>query len=129
VFVRHRRVRSRWLLVERLVDFAQRAARNEEVFRGVNEQIEEGGERHGVASPLRFYCECDRVACFEMVELQADEYRRVLERRYCFVVVPGHDDPRVERLVEEHDTHCVVEKIGEARAALDQEHPQQGHRT
>ena len=115
-------------MVEKRMDFARRAAQNEEAFRGVNEQIEQGGERHGIASPMRFYCECDRVACFETVELRPDEYRRVLERRYCFVVVPGHDDPRVERLVEEHESHSVVEKIGEARAALDQEHPQQGHR-
>jgi hypothetical protein len=112
-------------VVENLVDFAKRAAQNEEAFRGVNEQIERGGERHSVASPMRFYCECDRVACFETVELRTDEYRRILEHRYCFVIVPGHDDPRVERLVEEHDTHCVVEKIGEARQALEQKHPQQ----
>jgi hypothetical protein len=36
------------------VDFAQRAARNEEVFRSVNERIEQAGELHGVASPMRF---------------------------------------------------------------------------
>jgi hypothetical protein len=77
---------------------------------------------------MRFYCKCDRVSCFETVELRTDEYHRVLERRYCFLIVPGHDDPRVERLVEEHETYCVVEKIGEARQALDQEHPQQSHK-
>jgi hypothetical protein len=115
-------------VVKPLVDFAQRAARNEEVFRDVNEQIEQGGELHGVASPMRFHCECDRETCFEQVELRPDEYRQVVERRYCFVIIPGHDDPRVERLVEEYETHCVVEKIGEARRALDEQHPQQGHR-
>lgn len=121
-------VRNRRRVVQNPVDFAQRAARNEEVFRSVNEQIEQGGELHGVASPMRFHCECDREACFETVELRPDEYRQVVERRYCFVVVPGHDDPQVERLIEEHETHWVVEKIGEARQALDEEHPQQRHR-
>lgn len=115
-------------MVKPFVDFAQRAARNEEVFRDVNEQIEQGGELHGVASPMRFHCECDRETCFEQVELRPDEYRQVVEHRYCFVIIPGHDDPRVERLVEEYETYCVVEKIGEARRALDEKHPQQGHR-
>jgi hypothetical protein len=52
---------------------------------------------------------------------------RVFERRYHFVTVLEHVDPRVERAVEEHVGFAVVEKIGEAREALDREHPQQGH--
>jgi hypothetical protein len=111
------------------VDFANRAARNEEVIRGVNEQIEAGVEMHGVASPARFHCECDRGACFETVEIRPHAYRTVIEERYRFVTVPEHADARVERVVEEHEGYCVVEKIGEAREALDREHPQQRHAT
>jgi hypothetical protein len=110
------------------VDFSERAARNEEVFRGVNEQIEAGAEKHGVESPARFHCECDRETCFEMVELRPGVYREVIGRRYCFVTLPGHADARVEQVVEEHDGYSVVEKIGEAREALDRRHPQQRHR-
>jgi hypothetical protein len=111
------------------VDFAQRAARNEEVFRSVNERIEEGGERHGVTSPLRFHCECDSEVCFETVELAAPAYRAVVAERYCFIIVPGHDDPRVEVVVEERAGYCVVEKVGEARQELERSHPQERHRT
>ena len=100
------------------MDFAQRAAQNEQVFRSVNERIEKGSEMHGVLSPIRFHCECDRASCFETIELGPEQYRQVVAKRYCFVIVPGHDDERVERLVEEHDTYCVVEKIGEARETL-----------
>jgi len=109
------------------IEFADRAARNEEVFRSVNERIEEGGERHGIESPMPFHCECDSSACFDRVEILPRDYRRVVDERYHFVVVPGHDDPRIERVVEEHDTYSVVEKIGEAREALDRQHPQQRH--
>src|SRR5438874_2043125 len=38
-----------------LVDFAERAGRNEEIFREVNEKIDEGVERHGVASAVPYH--------------------------------------------------------------------------
>ena len=111
------------------MDFAERAARNEGVFRGVNERIEAGAELHGIETPERFHCECDRAGCFEMVELRPGEYRELLERRYQFVVAPDHGDPRVERLLEERDGYWVVEKIGEAREALDRQHPHERHQS
>ncbi len=111
------------------MDFAERAARNETVFRDVNERIERGSEMHSVDTPEHFHCECDREGCFERVRMRPREYRAVLNRRYCFVTVPGHADPRVERVAEKRDACWVVEKIGEARDALDRQHPQQHHGT
>lgn len=108
------------------MDFAERAARNEEIFRAVNERIEEASS-HGVQGPLPFHCECARESCFARVDLLPARYRAVVAQRYLFVIVPGHDQPQVERVVEEHANHWVVEKIGEARRALDRQHPQQGH--
>jgi hypothetical protein len=109
------------------VDFAERAARNEEIFRSVNERIEAGAELHRINSPEQYHCECDRTGCFEFVELRPAEYRQAVEHRYHFVTSPGHLDPRVEQLVESHEGYWVVEKIGEAREAIDRRHPQQGH--
>jgi hypothetical protein len=111
------------------VDFASRAARNETVFRAINERIEAGAAMHGIESSERLHCECDRSSCFEKLEMRPAAYREVLERRYCFVTAPGHADPRIERIIEEHNGYCVVEKIGEAREALDKQHPQQRHQT
>jgi hypothetical protein len=111
------------------VDFAERAARNEEVFRGINERIEAGAELHAIETPERFHCECDRGGCFEMVELRPGDYRELLERRYHFVVAPDHADPRVERVLEERDGYWVVEKVGEAREALDRQHPHERHQS
>ena len=34
------------------MEFADRAARNEEIFRGVNERIQEGAEQHEVKAPI-----------------------------------------------------------------------------
>ena len=42
------------------MDFAERAGRNEEIFRDVNRRIEEGAEQHAVSGRLPFHCECGR---------------------------------------------------------------------
>jgi hypothetical protein len=109
------------------MDFAERAARNEEVFRGVNDRIEAGAELHGITTAEPFHCECDRDGCFDRIELRPAEYRAIIEQRYHFAVAPHHLDSRVERLVERRDGYWVVEKIGEAREALERHHPQQRH--
>jgi hypothetical protein len=110
------------------VDFAQRASRNEEIFRDVNAKIEEGAERHGVASAVPYHCECASAACFETIELRPSEYERVASERYRFAIRPGHEDERIERVVERYEQYLVVEKVGEAREQIDRDHPQQRHR-
>jgi hypothetical protein len=111
------------------MDFAERAARNEEVVRDVNKQIEEGAELHGVESPMPFHCECGQTPCLEKVDLPPSLYERILANRYRFIVVPGHVQPEVERVVEEQEKFLIVEKIGEAREQIDEDHPQQLHRS
>jgi hypothetical protein len=100
------------------MDFAERAARNEEVFRDVNERIEEGAEHHGVTGSLPFHCECGRVSCMETIELPHARYAAIVRERYHFVVLPGHEEPQIERIVEVEGDFLVVEKIGEAREQI-----------
>src|SRR6188474_2617847 len=111
------------------MNFAERAARNEEIFRGVNERIEEGAEKHGATGRQPFHCECGRGMCFGKVELAPAEYERIAAERYRFVVIAGHEVPEVERIVERSPGFVVVEKIGEAREQIDRDHPQQRHST
>jgi hypothetical protein len=110
------------------MNFADRAARNEEVFRDVNERIEEGAQRHGVQAPLHFHCECGRTSCVAKIEIRPRDYARIARERYQFVLVPGHEEATIERIVERHSDYAVAEKIGEARAQIDRDHPQQRHR-
>jgi hypothetical protein len=109
------------------VDFAERAARNEEAFRDVNKRIEEGGERHGVSGTLPFHCECGRASCLETIELPHERYASIVRERYHFVVLPGHEEPQIERIVVTEGEFLVVEKIGEAREQIDHDHPQGHH--
>ena len=107
------------------MDFAERAARNEEVFRGVNERIEAGAEQHQVFDSLPFHCECGASSCVETIEIPPTRYADIVRERYHFVVIPGHEEPRIERIVATEADFLVVEKIGEARRQIDRDHPQQ----
>jgi hypothetical protein len=111
------------------VDFAERAAQNEEAFRDINARIEEGAQQHGVDAPLPFHCECDNAACVEKIDIRPSDYERVVAHRYRFVLVPGHEDESVERVVERYAGYVVAEKIGKAREQIERDHPQRRHRT
>ena len=111
-----------------VMNFADRAARNEEVFRQINERIEQGAEQHRVEAPLSFHCECARASCVRTIDVPTAEYERVVNERYHFIMIPGHEQPEIERVVESRSDYIVVEKIGEAREQIDRDHPQQRHR-
>ena len=93
----------------------QRAARNEALFREVNQNIALLAERHGTASeePV-FICECAKADCAERLSVDVEQYRRVRERARLFFVLPGHEDPQLERVVERRPDYFVVEKTGTA---------------
>jgi hypothetical protein len=93
----------------------QRVAGNEALFREVNERMAEAAEHFaGTAederAPLDFVCECGRAGCAEKMAMSLAEYERVRSEATHFAVVPGHELPEVERVVERHATYLVVEK-------------------
>ena len=59
------------------MNFADRAAYNEEVFRSINERIDEGAKQHGVDQSTPFHCECCDEASVEKIELLPAEYDRI----------------------------------------------------
>jgi hypothetical protein len=95
-----------------------RKARNETFFREINEGIEEVVEHSTTvrSGAVAFVCECAREECTQAIALTIDEYRRVRSVPTQFVVVPGHEDLEVERVVLSAPGFSVVEKLGEAAA-------------
>jgi hypothetical protein len=95
---------------------AERVAKNESLFREVNERIRELAEHFDLATgePTSFVCECSRTGCHEPVELTLAEYAAVRESDRQFVVQPGHVEPGYERVVFESGRYAVVEKLGKA---------------
>jgi hypothetical protein len=102
----------------------QRAARNESLFREVNENIARLEERHGAttAEPV-FLCECANAECAERLPVGPDVYTRVREQPRQFMVIPGHEDSRVEEVVETHRDYLVVAKTGAAGQVAEQTQP------
>jgi hypothetical protein len=88
---------------------AEKIARTEALFREVNERIAESAERFG-ADETSFVCECSDPGCTHRVEASLDEYEQVREDGATFLVVPGHEDERVEGVVRLENEHAVVEK-------------------
>jgi hypothetical protein len=76
---------------------------------------------------LPFHCECGRASCVETIEIQPARYEAIVQERYHFLVMPGHEESRIERIVQTEDNFLVVEKIGEAREQIDRDHPQPHH--
>src|ERR687884_1857426 len=97
----------------------ERTARNESLFREVNDRIEElstDAEAQGIAPGglVEFHCECGREGCTERVRLTVAEYERVRADNDRFAVAPGHETPEMEAVVEAGDRFVVVDKLPEA---------------
>ena len=105
-----------------MVSRAERAARNEALFREVNERIREASARFEV-SHGEFLCECSDGGCTQTLTMTLDEYETVRSRGNRFAVLAGHEDPAVERIVERKDAFSVVEKTGEAARIAERENP------
>ena len=89
----------------------ERAARNESLFRDVNERIKSTASN---ISPMftEFMCECADDSCFEHVSLTSEEYSSVRKMGPAyFVLMPGHEVADIERVVGgEGDRYEIVEK-------------------
>jgi hypothetical protein len=93
------------------VEERRNAARNQALFREVNERIEEVSHSH---DHLEFLCECC-ADCTESVQLSLAEYEAVRLHPAHFLVLPGHAaSAGVERVVAENGGYVVVEKLREA---------------
>ena len=87
-----------------------RIATTEAIFRSVNERIAEGAHRFD-ADHVEFVCECSDRSCTHRMTASLDDYEHVREKPERFMLVPGHEDERVERVVERRSRFAVVEKF------------------
>ena len=90
-----------------------RRGRNEAVFREVNEHIAELGERSR-AGVIEILCECADRTCAEPLSVSVGEYEAARAAATTFIVLDGHEDPSIERIVRRHRGRLLVEKLGEA---------------
>ena len=96
----------------------ERQARNEALFREVNERIADLGEAAQDLSPdgvIEFICECGiDGGCGERVSVPLAVYERVRAQDDRFVVLPGHETPDLEYAVDWTDDYVIVDKVAMA---------------
>jgi hypothetical protein len=92
-----------------------RLARNEVLFRAINDRIRELVTRFDLAADetVAFVCECADETCVERVMLTVEQYDDVRAIPARFVIVRGHEATSlVERVVFRSAEFVVVRKIG-----------------
>jgi hypothetical protein len=107
-------------------DRGSRAARNQSVFREINERVKQLNEGFSMVLPLgEWICECADDTCVVQIELSAAEYEAVRIDGTHFLVAPNdeHVFLDVESVTERNDHYWVVEKFGTAGEEADRLDP------
>ena len=97
---------------------SRRVGRNEALFRQINEEVEtlERGVAALADNTLHIVCECGDLLCHERLVVAVDQYEAVRADPARFFVVPGHEIPSVEDVIERTDRYSIVRKhAGQAR--------------
>ena len=104
-----------------------RLAKNEALFRDVNERVREIDERQAVATGpdtlWDFLCECGHADCTQPISLRLSEYERARSDPVVFAVVPGHERPEVERVIQKSERFVLVEKHPEEQSIARETNP------
>jgi hypothetical protein len=89
----------------------ERLARNQTLFREVNERLNE------IVTPAvsfrEFVCECSEPGCTRSLAVSTGEYEAVRSNPKLFMVARGHELREVERVVFDNDRFLTVEKTVE----------------
>jgi hypothetical protein len=86
---------------------ARKLAHNEALFREVNETI---AAARFDSRETRFICECSDENCALTVLLTRKKYEQIRARGSRFFLLPGHELPEIEEVVEMHAGYYVIEK-------------------
>lgn len=105
-------------------DRARRLGENEILFREVNAQMRSLDEKLGSTGdePYAFLCECGNNGCTERIQITVAEYERIHADPARFVVLPGHEKPDIEEVVDDRDGYLVIRKREGGPAELAAEH-------
>ncbi len=103
----------------------RRQVENEVVFRQTNEKVIKDIDEiktaagadgftelvHDSSMPIHFLCECSDENCAGRIVLAQDKYKNLHKNKSRFIILPGHNKPAIERIIEETKSYLVVEKF------------------
>jgi hypothetical protein len=97
-----------------------RAARNQSMFRAINEQMTQLNEAFSAMTDTYVIaCECADTSCIQTLDIASEEYEAIRKEPNHFAVLPGHIYPEVESVVGEKKQYVVVEKFAVAGAVAE----------
>jgi hypothetical protein len=96
----------------------ERLARNQALFREVNERLLELSEGFHDGS-MEFVCECSTEDCTLTVTMNHDEYESVRAHSTFFVVASGHEILEIEKIIDRRDGWAIVQKVTESDYAVE----------
>ena len=101
-----------------------RIARNESAFRALNESLEASVHRGRPEEDFAgFVCECGAPECDDIVRLDLRSYESIRQDAQLFFLLPGHETPDVEDVVDDGDGYLVVRKHEDAAEIVEQTNP------
>jgi hypothetical protein len=90
----------------------RRIGRNEALFRQINEQVE--GLNRSLAEltdeTFHIVCECGDLKCQERMVVPLTRYEEVRGDSALFLVLPGHEIPSTETVIETSRRYNIVRK-------------------
>jgi hypothetical protein len=90
-------------------------ARNQALFREINERIEQLNAAFKMDGREAFLCECGNPGCTQPIALTSAEYESIRGHATRFAVALDHENPEVETIIEQNERFAVVETYaGEA---------------
>lgn len=96
---------------------ARRMRENEELMEELNRRMEQTLEEireeqdDDPDAPIAFLCECSRLDCRERIHLTPSRFDRIHRDPDVFVLVPGHEIPDIERIVDQEGDYLIVRKL------------------
>jgi len=97
----------------------ERLARNEILFRAINERLDEMSVPWSKTTD--YLCECSEMSCTRIVELTSDQYEGIRSRATVFVIAPGHENHEIEKVIERNDGYLLVEKVVAVEEIIEQD--------
>ena len=101
-------------------DWREQEARNETIFRELNEWTEEANDAGlGIDDRIDIYlCECSDRRCTEPISLTRPEYEAVRAVPVRFAIALDHENPEIDRVLFENERFATVEKFYGAGAEI-----------
>ena len=90
---------------------------NEELMEELNRRMERTLEEireeddDDPDAPIGFLCECSHLDCRERIHLRPSRFDRIHRDPDVFILVPGHEIPEVERIVDQEGDFLIVRKL------------------